>query len=135
MPHDTEHRLQGPYEAQFPSTAQSIVLHPLDSVAGPAHEAPPYCGFGLLHTRVRIWTPPPHDFEQAPNVVHMLQTPLIGQGFPTLQGSAWVESPTHDAPPLEGGGLLHALDRFITPQSHDVEQGPKSAQLPHSPLT
>jgi len=68
--------------------------------------------------------PPPHVFEQPPNVVHMLQPPLIGQGFPWLHGSAWVASPIHEAPPLAGAGLLHALDRFITPQSHVVEQGP-----------
>lgn len=41
---------------------------------------------------------------------------------------AWVELPTHDAPPFDGGGLVHV--RVCTPLPHVAEQAPKADQPP-----
>jgi hypothetical protein len=45
---------------------------------GPLHCAPPFAGAGLVQVRVRVWVPPPQVVEQAPQLLQLLQPPLVG---------------------------------------------------------
>ena len=43
------------------------MLHLLMFVVGPEHGLPPFAGGGLVHVRVWLLIPPPHDFEHDEN--------------------------------------------------------------------
>ena len=45
---------------------QLCSLHDVENEPDPAHSLPPYAGDGLLHGRVRVLVPPPHDLVQLP---------------------------------------------------------------------
>lgn len=53
---------------------QSFMLQTSLSLASPLQFLPPYWGWGLLHTRARLLTPPPHVAEQ---VAHGDQGPQL----------------------------------------------------------
>ena len=49
---------------------QAWVLQSWNSVSAPTQSAPPFCGVGLVHVRVRDWVPPSHVNEHVPHTVH-----------------------------------------------------------------
>ena len=57
---------------------QALVLQSWQSTFKPLQGSPPLCGNGLLHTRVRVFTPAPQGFEHWENCDQSPQSPLIG---------------------------------------------------------
>ena len=56
---------------------QAWLLHPRLSVSKPGQGRPPFAGAGLLHARLLLMVPPPHDSEHAFQLVQSFQIPLI----------------------------------------------------------
>ena len=55
---------------------QGCSLHLCVSESDPVQFAPPYCGRGLSHTRVRPWSAPPQVTAQGSHSVQLRQPPL-----------------------------------------------------------
>ena len=54
---------------------QAWVLQSWDSVSAPTQSAPPFCGVGLVHVRVRDCVPPLHVNEHVPHTDQSVQPP------------------------------------------------------------
>ena len=81
---------------------QTCVLQ--DCELAPLHDAPPYCGDGLVH--VRVCVPPPHVTEQEPQSV---QPPLIGAFVTTTEPEAVDDLPA---------ALVQVNDHVAFPAGH-----------------
>jgi len=55
------------------------VLHLLVFFDGPEHGLPPFAGGGLVHVRVWVLIPPPHDLEHDENGPQAEYLPFTGQ--------------------------------------------------------
>ena len=75
-PQVTLHPLQPPQLVD--GVQHDWMLHDWLSVVEPEHAAPQLLGLGLLHVRVRLWVPPPHETEQLDQPDQPLQPPLMG---------------------------------------------------------
>ena len=77
-PQDT---LQVEYLDHFPNppfTGHSLIKHSRVSVLLPTQSAPPFDGAGLSHFLVRLWIPPPQDWEHFEYSDHRPNSPSIG---------------------------------------------------------
>ena len=57
------------------SLQQSDPEQGMVSMATPTHSRPPPLGVGLVHSRIRVRVPAPHDAEQEPHSRHSLHPP------------------------------------------------------------
>ncbi len=64
-----------------PGTGHACVLQACDSDALPAQAAPPFEGAGLLHRRVRVWSPLPQVLLQEPQADQAPQLPLTAKNI------------------------------------------------------
>jgi hypothetical protein len=55
--------------------AQDLVLHSSSSELSPKQCSPKRSGRGLVHERVRLLIPSPHDAEHSPQIPHKVQPP------------------------------------------------------------
>ena len=66
LSHVLEHAPHGDHAPHVPSTGQPSVLQLPVEVDEPEHWFPPHLGAGLVHVRVRVREPVPHDLEHEP---------------------------------------------------------------------
>ena len=78
LPHDALHSDQSPNSPIWQSIAQAVGLHDDVSTRSPAHESPP-CDSWRAMPRERDVLPPPHEAEQALQVLQAPNAQLTGQ--------------------------------------------------------
>lgn len=95
----------------------------------PGQGRPRFNGAGLLHSRIRVCSPPPHEAEHWLHVCHCPQFPSTGHSS-VLHLCICISAPAHALPPLTGRGLSQVRYRLICPPLHVRLQVP---QLLHGP--
>jgi len=109
IPHCVEQGLHGPYG---PYLAAPIAFpHDLVTLDGPTHGRPPLLGAGLLHERLRVCVPIPHDREHRLHAPYAAQLPSTAHlAFP--HGLDSCAGPAHEAPPYSALGFVQARVRM-----------------------
>ena len=125
LPHECEHAPHAPNASMTQSTGHAAALHDLDSpMCG--HSAPP-CSAATSCDRLRLDTPPPHDFE------HVLHAPneLTMQSDGQLWALQDCDEPSdgHALPPMKVDVVTTRL-RCCIPPPQLKEHVP---QVPHEP--
>jgi hypothetical protein len=93
-------------------------------VEEPAHCWPPFAGAGLVHVRVPVRVPVPHD-PWHDEKLHADHPPLTGTGHAWSEHwSVIVDEPAQSWPPFAGAGLVHVRVAVRVPSPHVTEQGP-----------
>lgn len=97
----------------------------------PEHAAPPLAGAGAV--QVRVWIPPPHATEHAPQP---LQPPLTTAAQAVvLQVCVRTAGPEQVVPPPEGGGLVQLRELVCVPPPQLTEHALQALQPVQPPFT
>jgi hypothetical protein len=97
-------------------------VQPVDSDPDPAHDAPPYCGVGLVHVLDLLLVPDAQVTEHDDHDVQEVQPPLIGHIVATEHTAVSQSAPSQPSPPYCGGGFVHVLYLVYVPQHSQVTE-------------
>ena len=75
----------------YGSSSHGCVLHNDVLTAAPLHQSPNVDGFGLLHSLLIFFTPPPHDTLQLSVRNQLLQPPCCGEHY-SCTGAASIKN-------------------------------------------